>query len=59
MIEEPLNPFQGHLTNAEWREIVTLEYVLTWNYSDDLKADDERYRELTKKKHGYDVYRKG
>lgn len=29
-----------------WKELVSLEYVLTWGYSDDLKKDEKRYKEL-------------
>jgi hypothetical protein len=38
------------LTNKEWRELVALEYVLTWRYTDDEERDDKRYRELSEKK---------
>ena len=40
----------GNLTVEETREIVTLDYVLTWRFSDDLKKDEARYSELSKKR---------
>lgn len=41
---------QGCLTDEEWRELVTLEYVLTWGYCEDEKADEKRYKELSEKR---------
>jgi len=41
-----------YLTKQELLELVTLEYVLTWRYSDDMDKDDKRYRELSKKRWG-------
>lgn len=41
---------QGCLTDKEWQELVTLEYVLTWGYSDDEATDEKRYKELSEKK---------
>jgi hypothetical protein len=41
---------RGNLTNQEYRELITLEYVLTWGY--DNPEDYERYKELRIKKHG-------
>lgn len=41
---------RGILTEKEWRELVTLEYVLTWGYSDNEKKDEKRYMELSKAK---------
>jgi len=41
-----------YLTKAEWEELVCLEYVLTWRYSDDEKRDDKRHRELSNKRWG-------
>lgn len=43
--------FHGNLTDDEYREIVSLNYVLTWRYSDNYDADLKRYKELSKKKH--------
>lgn len=40
---------RGNLTNQEYRDLITLEYVLTWGY--DNPGDEERYKELSKKKH--------
>lgn len=41
---------KGCLTDEEWQELVTLEYVLTWGYSEDKDADEKRYKELSEKK---------
>ena len=40
---------QMNLTDAEWQEIVSLDYVLTWGYTDDYEKDLKRYKELSKK----------
>ena len=41
---------RGNLTSEEYRELITLEYVLTQGYN---KPDDEeRYQELRDKKDG-------
>ena len=37
------------LTKKEWDELVTLDYILTWNYTEDYKNDENRHRELRKK----------
>ena len=39
----------GGLSKDEWEEIVALDYVLTWNYTDDLERDERRYKELSDK----------
>lgn len=41
---------RGDLTVEEYKELITLEYVLTWGY--DNPEDEERYKELRIKKHG-------
>ena len=41
---------RGNLTVEEYKELITLEYVLTWGY--DNSGDEERYKELRIKKHG-------
>lgn len=41
---------RGNLTNEEYKELINLEYVLTWRYSN--KDDEERYQELRDKKDG-------
>jgi hypothetical protein len=41
---------RGNLTVEEYKELITLEYVLTWGY--DNPGDEERYKELRIKKHG-------
>ncbi len=40
---------RGKLTNKEYRELITLEYVLTWNFGN--KGDEKRYKELQRKKY--------
>lgn len=40
----------GGLTEAEWREIVGLDYVLTWGYTDDYNRDLSRYKMLSAKR---------
>lgn len=41
---------KGRLTEKEWKELVALDYVLTWGYTDNEKRDLKRQRELRKKK---------
>jgi hypothetical protein len=41
---------RGNLTVEEYKELITLEYVLTWGY--DNPGDEERHKELRIKKHG-------
>lgn len=40
---------RGNLTNGEYRELIALEYVLTWGY--DNPEDEERFKELRDKKY--------
>jgi hypothetical protein len=40
----------GGLTEAEWREVVGLDYVLTWGYTDDYNNDLSRYKMLSSKR---------
>ena len=41
---------RGNLTVEEYKELITLEDVLTWGY--DNPGDEERHKELRIKKHG-------
>ena len=41
---------RGDLTVEEYKELIALEYVLTWGYGS--PEDDERFKELRIKKHG-------
>jgi hypothetical protein len=41
---------RGNLTEKEYRELLGLEYVLTWGYSEDETSDDKRFRKLNEKK---------
>ena len=46
--DEIVEDLRGNLTNEEYRELITLEYVVTQGY--DKKGDYERYKELSEKK---------
>lgn len=39
---------KGNLTNKEYRELITLEYVVSQGY--DEQGDTERYMELSKRR---------
>lgn len=41
---------KGNLSDAEWQELVTLDYVLTWRYSENEKKDLARQKELRYKR---------
>ena len=43
---------KGKLTEKEWQELVTLDYVLTWGYSDNEEKDLDRQKELRLKRWG-------
>ena len=45
---EIFESLKGNLTNKEYRELITLEYVLTWGYQN--IGEEERYKELRLKK---------
>jgi hypothetical protein len=47
--DEIVNDLKGNLTSDEYKELITLEYVLTWKY--DEPGDSERYNELRNKKY--------
>lgn len=38
------------LSEKEWNELVSLEYILTWNFTDDYDRDEKRYKELSEKR---------
>jgi hypothetical protein len=40
---------KNKLTKKEWEELVTLDYVLTWRYTDNYEKDLKRYKELSNK----------
>lgn len=42
---------KGNLTEKKWVELTTLEYVLTWNYTDNYDSDLQRYKQLVDKKY--------
>lgn len=45
---EIVEDLRGNLTSEEYKELITLEYVLTWGY--DKNSDERRYKELRLKK---------
>ena len=47
--DEIVKDLRGKLTNEEYRELITLEYVLSQGY--DKKGDEERYKQLSEKKY--------
>jgi hypothetical protein len=42
---------QLNLSDKEWQELMSLEYVLTHGYSEDEKVDEKRLKELREKKY--------
>ncbi len=45
---EIVEGLRGNLTSEEYKELINLEYVLTWRY--DKNSDERRYKELRLKK---------
>ena len=43
-----VDELRGNLTPEEYKELITIEYVLTWKYCE--PGDEERYKELRIKK---------
>jgi len=43
---------EGNLSRSEWLEICALDYVLTWNYTDNYERDLSRYQFLSNKRWG-------
>jgi hypothetical protein len=41
---------RGILSEEEWQELVTLDYILTWNYTTDYERDLNRYQELSERR---------
>lgn len=41
---------QFNLSGEEWNEIVALDYILTWNYTDNYERDLKRYKKLSNKR---------
>lgn len=46
-----------NLSEGEYRELLGLEYVLTWGYSDDIDKDELRYLELQNINDNIEEYR--
>lgn len=42
--------FEEILTEKERKELSSLDYVLTWGYTDDYDQDLKRYKELSEKR---------
>ena len=40
----------GCLSEKEWRELLGLEYVLTWRYTKNEAEDEKRYKELSNRR---------
>lgn len=47
--ERAVEQLRGNLTAKEYRELIALEYVLTWGY--DEPGDEKRYKYLSNKKY--------
>ena len=47
--DEIVNDLKGKLTSEEYKELISLEYVLTWKYNE--PGDSERYNDLRNKKY--------
>ena len=47
--DEIVNDLKGKLTSEEYKELISLEYVLTWGYNE--LGDSKRYDELRNKKY--------
>ena len=47
--DEIVNDLKGKLTSEEYKELITLEYVLTWK--DNEPGDSKRYNDLRNKKY--------
>ena len=48
--DEIVEDLRGKLTKEEYKELITLEYVVTQGYGNE--GDYERYKELSEKRHG-------
>lgn len=48
--DEIVEDLRGKLTKEEYKELITLEYVVTQGYSNE--GDYERYKQLSEKRHG-------
>lgn len=42
-----------NLSQAEWEELVAIEYVLTHGYTDNVDRDTKRHKVLSDKKQNY------
>lgn len=47
--DKVVEELRGNLTNEEYKELITIEYVITQGY--DTTGDQERLQELRKKKY--------
>jgi len=46
------HPFRGFLSEEEWQEVVALDYILTWRFTNNYERDLARYKELGEKQSG-------
>lgn len=49
-INKIADELRENLTRSEYFELLSLEYILTWNLSDNFDKDENRYIYLTNKK---------
>lgn len=45
-----MDKLRGSLTEGEWQELLALEYVITWGYTNDIESDWNRYIYLADKR---------
>lgn len=45
-----IEEIKGYLTQEEWYELVALDYILTFRYTENYDADLKRYEELINKR---------
>jgi len=48
--EKIVEESRGNLTAKEYKELIALEYVLTWRYTEKLEEDTQRYMHLSQKR---------
>lgn len=44
-----INPFQGKLTDKEYQQLISLEYILTWGYTYNYNSDLVIFKKLIEK----------
>jgi hypothetical protein len=53
MTQDQYTWMKGNLPEKEYRELLGLEYILTWGYTNNIDADEQRYKQLSDKKWQY------